>query len=49
MWSTVQAAITGGWGTTARLSLILTIILVLIAALRHGPGALISALIHRIQ
>jgi hypothetical protein len=45
MWSTVQAAITGGWPTTIRLIVILTVIAVVITVLGPWVGAPISAVL----
>lgn len=44
MWSTVQAAITGGWGTTFRLLLILGCLATLVILAGHGAGISILAL-----
>lgn len=45
MWSTVQAAITGGWSMTIRLVVILTVLAVVIAVLGPWVGAPISAVL----
>lgn len=42
LWSTVQAAVTGGWGSTFRLVLILAVIAAGIAALSLVGAAPIS-------
>jgi hypothetical protein len=43
LWSTVQAAVAGGWGSTFRLVLILVILATTIIALRLGDAAPILA------
>ncbi|MEV4705455.1 hypothetical protein [Actinoplanes sp. NPDC049316] len=49
MWSTVQAAITGGWAETLRLLTILTGFAVLIVVLRSWAGTQISPLLQVMQ
>ena len=49
MWSTVQAAITGGWGTTVRLTLILVIIIIAVTALGVGAATPLSAVLRFVQ
>lgn len=49
MWSTVQAAITGGWGTTFRLLLILGGLATLMVLAGHGVGTPILALFRLIR
>jgi hypothetical protein len=49
MWSTVQAAITGGWGTTFRLLLILGGLATLVILAGHGAGTPILALLRLIR
>lgn len=44
MWATVQAAVREGWSATLRLSLILTILLILILALNAAGAATIVAI-----
>ena len=45
MWSTVQAAITGGWSTTIRLITIVTVATASVAVLGSWVGAPISAVL----
>jgi hypothetical protein len=52
IWSTVQTAITGGWGVTARLVAIMTVAAVLIGALSvtlDWAGIPVSAFLQVIQ
>ncbi|MFE9207516.1 hypothetical protein [Micromonospora sp. NPDC007230] len=49
MWSTVQAAVTGGWGTTIRLTLILVIIIIAISLLGFGAATPLTAVVQLMQ
>jgi hypothetical protein len=49
LWSTVQAAITGGWATTLRLLMIMAGFAALITLLGHGAGTPVTALLQLIR